>query len=483
MTLATRCPHCATTFRVAHDQLKLRAGIVRCGACKQVFNGIEHLVRTETPAAAPPPAAATTPPPAAVPAPAAHSSAPRVRPELANSAATVLHTPPAPAAAPAPPATASTPAPAPVPAPAPAPLPAPADEHHFLSFTAGETLTLSELEALEARERKEPSLDLPALGAPTQTLGLEQMLPDEEETPAPAHIPHTAPHTDPAPQAVPAAHATPVPQAAPVPQPPAAAVPPAIEEEPPEPAVAEAVAEVPGPAAAPVATEAVPESAAHPQAEHVEAEDTPTLPPVAEAEKNTQRKRKRRRTDSAPAPTEDSDAEEPEFVKRGRRAQGMQKIWRGVMWVGSFALLLGAAGQAAYGFRDHLATGYPASKPWLERACQYLSCQVGFPSQIKSVSLEGDELQTLPRLKNTFALSTTLRNHSNTVQSWPYIELSLNDGNDKLQARRVFTPRDYLANAQDEARGFAAKSEQSIKIHFELKDVKASGYRVYLFYP
>ncbi|WP_394779558.1 DUF3426 domain-containing protein [Undibacterium sp.] len=44
MALATQCPHCHTTFRVANDQLKLHAGIVRCGSCQQIFNGIEHLV-------------------------------------------------------------------------------------------------------------------------------------------------------------------------------------------------------------------------------------------------------------------------------------------------------------------------------------------------------------------------------------------------------------------------------------------------------
>ncbi|WP_307732444.1 MJ0042-type zinc finger domain-containing protein [Massilia sp. MB5] len=39
MALATKCPHCNTVFRVAHDQLKLRGGIVRCGACNEVFDG------------------------------------------------------------------------------------------------------------------------------------------------------------------------------------------------------------------------------------------------------------------------------------------------------------------------------------------------------------------------------------------------------------------------------------------------------------
>jgi predicted Zn finger-like uncharacterized protein len=44
MALATQCPHCHTTFRVASDQLKLRGGIVRCGACQSIFDGNAHLI-------------------------------------------------------------------------------------------------------------------------------------------------------------------------------------------------------------------------------------------------------------------------------------------------------------------------------------------------------------------------------------------------------------------------------------------------------
>jgi predicted Zn finger-like uncharacterized protein len=55
MALATQCPHCYTSFRVANDQLKLHAGMVRCGSCKQTFNGIEHLLPPgATPKTAPP---------------------------------------------------------------------------------------------------------------------------------------------------------------------------------------------------------------------------------------------------------------------------------------------------------------------------------------------------------------------------------------------------------------------------------------------
>ena len=72
MVLATRCPHCRTTFRVVQDQLKLRGGLVRCGACKEIFNGTENLLRPiDAPASgtrAPAPDAAATPTSTAAPA-------------------------------------------------------------------------------------------------------------------------------------------------------------------------------------------------------------------------------------------------------------------------------------------------------------------------------------------------------------------------------------------------------------------------------
>ncbi|HET9822811.1 MAG TPA: zinc-ribbon and DUF3426 domain-containing protein [Burkholderiaceae bacterium] len=43
MSLATRCAHCETTFRVVQDQLKVSEGWVRCGRCGQVFNALEGL--------------------------------------------------------------------------------------------------------------------------------------------------------------------------------------------------------------------------------------------------------------------------------------------------------------------------------------------------------------------------------------------------------------------------------------------------------
>lgn len=44
MSQITRCPSCATTFKVVADQLRISEGWVRCGQCKEVFDASAHLV-------------------------------------------------------------------------------------------------------------------------------------------------------------------------------------------------------------------------------------------------------------------------------------------------------------------------------------------------------------------------------------------------------------------------------------------------------
>ena len=40
--MRTRCPECATVFRVTSEQLRRKAGKVRCGHCQAVFNAFDH---------------------------------------------------------------------------------------------------------------------------------------------------------------------------------------------------------------------------------------------------------------------------------------------------------------------------------------------------------------------------------------------------------------------------------------------------------
>jgi predicted Zn finger-like uncharacterized protein len=54
----TCCPYCQTRFRVTEQQLTLRLGMVRCGTCKEVFDGRTDPGVKAVPAATPPAQAA-----------------------------------------------------------------------------------------------------------------------------------------------------------------------------------------------------------------------------------------------------------------------------------------------------------------------------------------------------------------------------------------------------------------------------------------
>jgi hypothetical protein len=178
---------------------------------------------------------------------------------------------------------------------------------------------------------------------------------------------------------------------------------------------------------------------------------------------------------------EDLDHSDLSFVKRVDRSQKYGKAIKITMAIGIPLLLAGLVLQAATTFRDTLAANYPQLKPTLAAICQPLGCKVALPAQLDALSIEQGELVTMAG--DTFSFSTVLRNQSRIPQAWPHIELTLNDNADKPVLRRVFAPREYLPSPADAEKGFGPRSEQSVKLYFELKDLKASGYHIAIFYP
>jgi predicted Zn finger-like uncharacterized protein len=88
MSLVTRCPACATAFKVVRDQLRISEGWVRCGRCGEVFDAALDLQE-----------AVSAPPVAAEPVP---ESAPAPAWPSASWLDVRAETPPAPAPAPTP---------------------------------------------------------------------------------------------------------------------------------------------------------------------------------------------------------------------------------------------------------------------------------------------------------------------------------------------------------------------------------------------
>jgi predicted Zn finger-like uncharacterized protein len=421
MALATQCPHCHTTFRVAHDQLKLRAGLVRCGACKQIFNGIENLLRPELQPGAPAPA----------------SSAPVPATPFGE----------------APPATRFG---QPTTAPAPAPdteenrsagpnadfyLPEEEEEATEQAATSAETRP-----ALETETEAETE---PETGTGPEAEGESEIESDDES----GLRPPLPPASDAAPQA---------------------------EEE--------------DPMLRMTLMDFSEQETGFPPGTAVEWQpDRPD--PLDRAMEDLERKPLRGSLHDMAAGSDslsdsnaeqdesDADYEEPDFVRQGRRRQRRGRALRSAMAGISLLLLLVLLAQSAYVFRDQLAARFPQTKPVLLEVCAYLDCQVGLPAQIDMVSIESSELQTLAPNSNTLVLTILLRNHGAIAQAWPHLELSLNDTSEKAQVRRVFAPAEYLPRDVNPRLGFPSRGEQPVRLFFELDEITASGYRVYLFYP
>lgn len=412
MALATQCPHCLTIFRVASDQLKLRGGLVRCGNCREVFNGNEFLVEPSvadghyqpapgskaqagmaSPSMAPVPALQTSP---NSPAPGAYE---RNIPPPASQP--VFSAPPAPA----PPPEVNVPAPEPtiaaVPAwaavAAPAAIPVVAEPKVFRSPASPGYIP-------DLGAALKPAAPVDKINLADEASGLPA--PSEEEPDSGALLQRSSIDTD--------------------------------------------------------------EIVAPPEVAAVFRIDDEALP-AAEEEREGQ-------DDGEPA-------DEPGFVKRAERRARISQVMKMVMMVLAGVMVPVLLLQSLYYWRNPLAAAAPPLRPLLNGMCVALHCTVGLPTEIDRLSLESNELQVVPPNQNVYALSLVMRNRGDTVQAWPHIELTLNNDDEKAVVRRVFRPRDYLADPAQVDSGIAPASEQQIKLNFELKEALVSGYRIYLFYP
>lgn len=402
MALATQCPFCQTTFRVAQDQLKLRGGLVRCGNCKEVFNGNEHLVSPEI-------AQQLIVAPAT---PAENKPAPTAWPSLPGNANAAPTT--------ATPSTNISPA---TPAPAASAWMASANLSAAFASIAAETNDApwgtpaedASATPLQSDAAAATPAAVPLPGAPTQETGTATpSIPAEQQAinTLTQELSYPIPTTSSSAQA-------------------------------------EAAAVTAG---ANEAGEGHEEAAEEETVEDQEYE-------------------------------EEDDADAPAFVQKAERRERLNRIARVVMSVGAVLLSITLLLQATYAWRNTISAWLPSTRPLFSSVCASLHCSVGLPTNIEQLSLESSELQLVPPNQNIYTLTLLLRNRGYSTQAWPYMEITLNDADEKALTRRVFTPREYLRSADLVDDGLAGESEQQVKLTFELTQPAASGYRIYLFFP
>lgn len=165
-------------------------------------------------------------------------------------------------------------------------------------------------------------------------------------------------------------------------------------------------------------------------------------------------------------------AAEPERARRPAR------------WVaGSTLLALALMTQLAFHYRGEIALLFPEMRPVLAELCTNLGCDVPLPRHAELISIESSDLQADPGNPSVMVLTATLRNRALFAQSHPSLELTLTDSQDQPLARRVLAAQDYLDRSRSVEAGFPGNSELPVKVFMEASSLKATGYRLYLFFP
>jgi predicted Zn finger-like uncharacterized protein len=190
--------------------------------------------------------------------------------------------------------------------------------------------------------------------------------------------------------------------------------------------------------------------------------------------------RTERRPDPRPAAAQD-DEPLPEFLE-----EAMPRARYSVAW-GLAALLAFAAlvGQLAYYYRTEVATLLPQTRRFLAEGCRLLDCELRLPRRPDLLSIESSDLQADNRRDSLIVLNAVIRNRAPFAQEHPALELTLTDATDKALVRRVLRPSEYVLTAVPEqlAQGIGPGAETVVRVHFDTRGVRATGYRLYLFYP
>lgn len=148
-------------------------------------------------------------------------------------------------------------------------------------------------------------------------------------------------------------------------------------------------------------------------------------------------------------------------------------------------LLLLVAAQAAFHFRDAIATFWPEARPAFARLCEFVACDIHplRDGAMSHLSIDASDLQADPAHKGLLILTATLRNRAGWALAYPHLELTLTDAQDRVVVRRALAPADYARGTADLQRGIAPNGEVAVKMFIDASATSQAGYRLYMFYP
>lgn len=158
-------------------------------------------------------------------------------------------------------------------------------------------------------------------------------------------------------------------------------------------------------------------------------------------------------------------------------------------WLWGLAALLAVfvlVAQLTYRFRAEIGALVPESREPLHKLCRSLGCEVPLPRRPELMSIDSSELQADARREGLIVLNAVIHNRARFAQEYPALEVTLMDDVDHPVLRRVLRPIEYLERPRGEQllrQGIAPGSEAAVRVFLDTSRTRATGYRLYLFYP
>ncbi len=131
--------------------------------------------------------------------------------------------------------------------------------------------------------------------------------------------------------------------------------------------------------------------------------------------------------------------------------------------------------------RNWIASRFPVTRPALESIAGALGQKVELQRNLKALSIESFDVQSIPQRDDVLAVSMILRNQSRYPVAWPAIELTLFDADRKPVLRKILMPHEYL-NQVPNPNGVPSNSELPIRLGLHSEPLNAKGYNATIFY-
>ncbi len=141
---------------------------------------------------------------------------------------------------------------------------------------------------------------------------------------------------------------------------------------------------------------------------------------------------------------DDNDAQEPLGLAPSQARQSQRAVrsaW-GLPFAGVVLAILILFAQVRFPLLEAVAS-VDAVRPAVALLCRYTACQLPAPTDGPEVSVVHSELALHRYRPDALVLRVHLMNHSDTLQDYPALEVTLNSAAGEIIGRRTYLPREF----------------------------------------